>query len=295
LYDLGLESESNFVSLHGPLHPTSLGTIEPISIPWPSLPPSSLRSKPFRKNPLPSLLTPLPLCITEAPVQITARAARVQTTDETKNLTKKAIAAEVVSHYLIGSRDMATIYISPDVYCGAFEEELNLQKVDINTHWMADLCFFKKDNCLILASIDLSMPGAQIPHWRNCIWGALLIKINGIPVSTIGDAHAVFRCLSNANAHSCTLLFLHSETVPDTSNKDLPIMSKSDFSQFTHDQLNNQLDLLENGLCILLTLNYDMIESGRVQNYVTHVMRLTCRNSLNKMIGPTGSNLNIFS
>jgi hypothetical protein len=121
----------------------------------------------------------------------------------------------------------------------------------------------------------LNTPGAQIPHWHNCIWGAWLIKISGTPVSTIKDAHAIFHCLSNANAHSCTLLFLHPKTVPDTSNKGLPITLKSDFSQYTHDQLNNQLDLLEDGLCILHTHNYNIVELGHVQNYVTQVMRLT--------------------
>jgi hypothetical protein len=48
-------------------------------------------------------------------------------TNKTKNLTKKEIAAEVVSHYLIRPGDMATIYISPDAYPSAFDEELNLQ------------------------------------------------------------------------------------------------------------------------------------------------------------------------
>jgi hypothetical protein len=168
-YDLGLESESNFVSLHGPLHPTPPGTIEPISVPWHPLLPPPLRSKPSWKNPLPSLLAPLPLRITEAPVQITAPAAWVKTTDKTKNLTKREIAAEVVSHYLIRSRDMATIYVSPDAYRGAFKEELNLQKFDFTTHRTASLCFIEKDNCPILASIDLILSAVQIPHWRDCI------------------------------------------------------------------------------------------------------------------------------
>ncbi len=52
-------------------------------------------------------------------------------------------------------------------------------------------------------------------------------------------------------------------------------MLKSDFSQFTHVQLNNRLDLLEDGLCILHTHNYNIVESGHNQNYVTRVMRLT--------------------
>jgi hypothetical protein len=145
----------------------------------------TLGSKPSWRNPLPSLLTPLPLRITEALVQITACTARVKTTDKTKNLTKKENSAEVVPHYLIGSGDMATIYISPDAYCGAFKEELILQKFNFTNHQTAGLHFIEKDNCLLLASIGLSTPAAQIPHWPYHIQGAWLIKINGTPVSTI--------------------------------------------------------------------------------------------------------------
>ena len=197
--------------------------------------------------------------------------------DKTKNLRKKEIAVELVSYYLIGFGDMATIYISPDAYRGTFEEELNLQKFDFTTHRTTSLRFIKKENCLILAFIDLSTPAAQIPHWPNHIQGACLIEINGTPLSTIKDAPAIFCRPSNANAHSCTLLSSYPKTIPDISNKGLPIMSKSNFSQYTHNQLNNRLDLLEDGLCILRTCNYDIFELGHVQNYVTRVMRLPHR------------------
>ncbi len=33
LYDLGLEADSSFVNLDSPLHPTSIGTIAPITVP----------------------------------------------------------------------------------------------------------------------------------------------------------------------------------------------------------------------------------------------------------------------
>ena len=52
-------------------------------------------------------------------------------------------------------------------------------------------------------------------------------------------------------------------------------MSKSDFSQLTHDQLNNRVKLLEDGLRVLCTRMYDIVESGEVRQYVTRVMRLT--------------------
>ncbi len=39
-------------------------------------------------------------------------------------------------------------------------------------------------------------------------------------------------------------------------------MSKSDFSQFTHDQLNNRVDLLEDGLRTQRKRQYDIVDSG---------------------------------
>ncbi len=52
-------------------------------------------------------------------------------------------------------------------------------------------------------------------------------------------------------------------------------MSTSDFSQLTHDQLNNRVDILEEGLRVLHTRAYDIIDSGDVRQYITRVMRLT--------------------
>jgi len=68
-------------------------------------------------------MTPLPLRVTNTlPANIiAARAARVRSTNNTKS--KKQIAADVVSEYLIGADDMATVYVSPDPYSTAFEEE----------------------------------------------------------------------------------------------------------------------------------------------------------------------------
>jgi hypothetical protein len=118
-------------------------------------------------------------------------------------------------------------------------------------------------------------PSARIPRWRTQLRGAWLIAIDGTNISTLTDAQSIFRCLSNANSRGCTLLFSHPEITPDISLSGLPIMSKNDFSQLTHDQLNNRVNLLEDGLRILRMWSYDIVESGDVCQYITRVMRLT--------------------
>ena len=167
------------------------------------------------------------------------------------------------------------VYISPDPFYGAFEEELDLRKFDFAVHCTAGLRFIERDQRLILASIDPSTPGARIPRWRTRIRGAWLIEVDGTRVHTIAGVQQVFRCLDNANASRCLLLFSHPEVTPDISNNGLPVMLSSDFSQFTHDQLNNRVDLLEDGLQVLRTRKYDIVESGDVRQYVTRVMKLT--------------------
>jgi hypothetical protein len=59
--------------------------------------------------------------------------------------------------------DMAMIYISPDPYGGAFEEELDLHKFDISAHCTASLCFFEKNGRILLALMAPSTPGARVP------------------------------------------------------------------------------------------------------------------------------------
>ena len=120
-----------------------------------------------------------------------------------------------------------------------------------------------------------STPSACIPQWQTCIWGASLIQIDGSPVSLITKAQAIFAGLSSKSTPTCTLLFFHPEITPGISNHGLPIMSKSDFSQFTHNWLNNWLDLIEDSLRVQCTPNYNIVESGDVLNYTTCIMKLT--------------------
>jgi hypothetical protein len=161
LYNLGLEAESTFVSIDGPLHLTQPGTIEPITISWPPNLPASAKPLTSLKTPRPCLFAPLPLCIMMDPHIVGARAARAKLTLPPK----KNIAAKVVSKFMIGSKDMEMLYISPNPYYGAFEEELNLRKFDLTTHNIAGLSFLQKDNRLILISMANGTPGACVNNW----------------------------------------------------------------------------------------------------------------------------------
>ncbi len=268
LYDLGLELDFEFILVEGALH---TGSFDPSYAPWPPPLPHSLESVLKWKCPPHSLHASLPLCISAAPIPFGAHVARVKSPAKSK----KDIAAEVVMEYLIGAKDMAMVYISPDPFYGAFKEELDLCKFDLSRHSTAGLNFFEKDQHLFLALMVPGTPGARIPWWRTQLRGAWLIAIDGTNISTLTDAQSIFCCLSNANSSGCTLLFSHPEITPDISSSGLPIMSRSDFSQLTHNQLNNRVNLLEDGLRILRTRSYDIVESGDVCQYVTRAMRLT--------------------
>jgi hypothetical protein len=203
------------------------------------------------------------------PNTVGTRAAQTKSNIPMKS--KKSIAAKIVSTFMIGSEDMAMVYISPDPYYEAIEKEVDLQKFDFASHRTASRCFLQKDNRLILASMKTGTPGARVDKWQMQLWGAWILEIDGTRISTILNAQAVFCCLLDANTQSCTLLLSHPEVNPDISNKCLPIISKSNFSQFTHDQLNNCVNILEEGLRVLRTHQYDIIQSGQVRNYITRV------------------------
>ncbi len=196
----------------------------------------------------------------------------------TPSPTGKTLAAEVVSQFLIGPKDMEMIYMSDDPYGRSFEITLDLRKWDLTTHRTAGLRFLPKDDRLVLAAMDPGTPGARVDRWRTQLRGASLVSIAGVPVHTVEEAEAALTTLSGPSLLDCTLVFCHPKVFPDISNRGVPIMSRDDFAQFsqlTNDQLNNRLDLLNESPLILQTRAYDIITSGAVRNYSTRVMRLT--------------------
>jgi hypothetical protein len=211
--------------------------------------------------------------MTDAPTQITARAARTQVTPTP--LSNRDLTSQTVTAYLIGPRDMDMIYMSPDPYGRTFEEPLDLRKFDLSKHPIDGLRLHTKDGRLTLTSMDTSSPGARIDKWRSHIRGAWLVSIRDMAVSTLAEAQSAIRLLSENNAHSCLLTLTHPEFSPDISHNGLPITSRDDFSQLTHDQLNNRLDLLAAGPRFPRVQKYSIVESRDIRQYVTRVMHLT--------------------
>jgi hypothetical protein len=185
-------------------------------------------------------MTPLPLRETVEPYRpLTAAAAMVRTIDYTNTSCSplpacsvfgarawKPSPLDIVLEYLIGKRDMATIYMSPNPYFKAFDEMVNLCKFDLSKHRTPGLCLAQLDNRLFLGGITPSTPAAHILCWRSCLKGAWLIKIGNSMVSTIADAQAAFAKAHDSGLPSITLLFSHPEIHQDTSHDGLPIPLK---------------------------------------------------------------------
>jgi hypothetical protein len=62
--------------------------------------------------------------------------------------------------YGISANNVAQIYPSPTPYNDAFEEKLDLRKLNISCHCAAGTIFLPQDDWLILASMAPSTPGA---------------------------------------------------------------------------------------------------------------------------------------
>jgi hypothetical protein len=123
LYDLGLKAD-----------PVELPDtdITPSPVPWPPLPLCTTKPGTFLV-PLSCTLTPLPLRETlAAPCPLTATAAHTYALTKYSLSTAKAARvhstspSNIVTEYLIGKHDMATIYMSPYPYFKAFEKIINL-------------------------------------------------------------------------------------------------------------------------------------------------------------------------
>ncbi len=128
LYDLGLEAETIPVSETGPdVVPLPVMGVPPESapVPWPpTFDPS--KSAPKWDAPSQPRMLPLPLWETAIPRPIAAAAACVQT--------MALDAASIVLAYGIGKDNMAMVYMSPDPFFDAFEEDLDLHKWSFDKH-----------------------------------------------------------------------------------------------------------------------------------------------------------------
>jgi hypothetical protein len=217
-------------------------------------------------------MLPLLLRETALPHPIPAGAACIQVT--------ASDAVTIVLAYGIGKEDMATVYMSPDPFFDAFEEELDLHKWSFNKHRTAGLSLLLHNGHLYLGGMTPGTPGARVDKWHINLHGAWLIKIGCTMVSTISEAQLAFWALYDAGTPFVTLLFSHPELCHDIPNKGLPIVLSSPFSQQTHNLLNHWWDFTTVADFLCEAPPYKVVDSGDVLNYVTRVMKLTHRTLL---------------
>jgi hypothetical protein len=115
-YDLRLEADTKSATMADYPCTPPVGSISPITVAWPPL----CRDAPDKlwACPLACLFVLLPLRLTETPHVIAAAAARLHKLDNPKS--KREIASEVVTQYLIGPHDMEMIYMLLDPYGRTF-------------------------------------------------------------------------------------------------------------------------------------------------------------------------------
>ncbi len=155
LYDLGLEAETIPILSTGPAQDDTVGTHSvstPPMAPWPPSCPVSTTCK-WEVPPRPQML-PLPLSETALPCPIAATVACVRVPNP--------IALEIATEYDITCINLATVYMSPDPFFGAFEEDIDLRKWSYNKHRTVGMALVKHNGRLYLGNMIPGSPGAKV-------------------------------------------------------------------------------------------------------------------------------------
>jgi hypothetical protein len=168
LDQLGLEDDPGF-STCPPDGPFEVALYPPAS---PLSPPDTSSA---RMHNLPLRLSPAPLNATLH--SIASRSPHAGTCIAPHNDTTTSLS------YGVSATDVAQIYMSPTPYNDAFEEELDLRKINFTLHRTAGMSFIPQDTRLILASMVPSTPGARIPRWRTRLRGAWLLSVDRTPLT----------------------------------------------------------------------------------------------------------------
>jgi hypothetical protein len=212
-------------------------------------------------------MLPLPLWETALPQPIAAAAACVWAT--------ALEAATIVLDYGIAKADMATVYMSPDPFFDAFDEDLGLRKWSFDKHCTTSLSLLLHNGRLYLGGMNPGSSGAKVDKWCLNLCGAWLIKIGSTMVSTISEAQLAFQVLHDNGTLFVTLLFSHPELHCNISNKGFPIVLSAPFSQQTHNQLNRWWDFTTVVEYLRTAPPYKAVNPDKVLNYITRVMKLT--------------------
>jgi len=161
---------------------------------------------------------------------MTATAAKTSASDPYEDTVLANPDAAAVDAYGISKRDITQIYVSSHPYCKAFEEELNLRRFHCYNKPTAGMIFNTENSRLILAEMEKSSPGHQIPRWRSRLRGAWLRQVGDTIVQTREDVKRALATLCAQNAPSCILVFSHPAIRHGLTNTGIP--------QVNIDQLN---------------------------------------------------------
>jgi hypothetical protein len=236
LYDLGLEADDVATLPSGNVDEPLMMPCETSLLASVPLPPSMAQgTKTFKWYvPAQSQMLLLPPQETAFPWPIVAAAAPVRASvipDTT-----------IASEFNITKDDMAMVYMSPDPFFDAFEEDLDLGKWSFDNHRTTSLSLVVHNGQVYLGGMTPGTPCTKVDRWWVNLRGAWLIKVGSTQISTISDAQSAFWSLYETSAPLVMLLFSHPELRRNISNKGLPIVSLAPFLQQMHDQLNWRWD-----------------------------------------------------
>jgi hypothetical protein len=156
-------------------------------------------------------LPPLPSQQPPTLHQITAAAARTEADTRPRRVPQKRCPADLTADFGISKTDMATVYLSPDPYFDAFEQELDLRKFNHVRHPTAGLDLHESNGRIHLKCMIPSTPAAKIPDWHARVQGAWLIKVADQVVSKISDVETAIASEVSAGCSILMLLFAHPE------------------------------------------------------------------------------------
>ena len=265
LYDLGLQEPPNI--------PTSVPLC--VTIPRTTYPVLNKSPLPSTKN---AYLTPLPLGMYTAP-DPTIFPARAATAVMLPQPDFPSLDHSTIFDFDITAADMAMVYLSPTPYNNAFEETLDIRKLDTSKHPTAGLSFIARNDKLMLAAMSPSTPGARVRAWRSRLRGAWLIKVAEFHITSLKSARDAFAAVEKRRDNSCKLLFAHTEIKDGLTDNGIP--------QVNIDQLNNRHSLRPqqqhmsedafNGIAAHIPKRYwQGKEDGSVVNLITFSNKLTC-------------------
>jgi hypothetical protein len=202
LFDMGMECDDVETTQPQVVHKIPVAPVPPTCIEKPIDIPSAAKN------------TPIPLRLSACPIQNqqNARAANTVGPYENTALAPRSNRLNIIDDmHLDRGETFAQVYLSPSVYCEAFEEELDLRKWNSTDHHTAGLSLIQQDGRVILGGIVKSTPAARIPRWRTRCCGAWVMEVNGMPVHSTQDVERILNNSKLRGDNMCTITLSHPE------------------------------------------------------------------------------------